>query len=962
MTQISGKIYQMTNDAKTENRFPRTVIEAVYGLSSYLQGQFSNLSTIYMPIEGISERKADQSFVFRQTPNTIHANTLQLERIKGKSLAWNQQFYNGDGGDGTSGWQTHANFTLSNVDGKLRVTEGATVPSSGQNILAQTSNVRTPKVVGHKYLLMFDYKVTTSQQAYRMAINFGGVNVGVVAEVNSYAKYSRIITPTGAYATFLVVASSDNTLGEGSYIDFDNIICIDLTLLYGSEISGLTDAQILAKYEAEFGDKYYPNSNGELICNDAKYLESVGFNQWDEEWEVGSISGTGVNQAATDQIRSKNYIPAIPNTTYYFKTVSGITIGDVFFYDINKNFIRGTYTKGNQTFTTPDNCYYIRFAPKANYGPVYNHDICINLSDPTKNGTYEPYWKRVLPVNCDSFKVKSHNIWDEEREGGSFTDGAPSTGPNSFRSKNYIQVFPNNEYSITKGGMNGTTYIEEYDSNKTFIQESSLNVETTKFTLTANTAYIKVAFYKSSSGWGTNIPNYDICINESSSFNGQYEPHGEITVNGLRGAGTAFDEKTATKYVKRVGSVDLGTLSWSYSSNTFASTSLMSLMAYPATSSENGNILCSKYLSHSYTGSSLLDKIIYTSWQTAGSKAIWVKDSAYTDAATFKAAMNGVYLDYELATPIEYELVEPMVTTMKVGITESRVSPNAYGLSTPFVADINYSVNPAANSSESAEYAPLAGRLLNTRKIWGQDFNGSQDVAGALSGVTNVNSLLYFDSANGRVGVGTSSPDKKLTVSGTLKVTDAVTLSSSLSVGTNAVVNGTMSVGTGNWTFILDSNNQSGLKIYGPNNAGYMLFNQSKLGINTTPTHNLHVIGDIYASSSIQSESYITAGLAAASSDARLKDNLKTISQETALSILSMLSGKEWDWNEKMESFYGQHGSGLVAQELQGVMPWAVLDLNGQLSLNYNTLWGIAIPVMQSHEERIKRLEERIGG
>lgn len=49
MSTITGKIYQQMNAAGTENRFPRTVVEAVLGLSSYLQGQFSSLSNLYVP-------------------------------------------------------------------------------------------------------------------------------------------------------------------------------------------------------------------------------------------------------------------------------------------------------------------------------------------------------------------------------------------------------------------------------------------------------------------------------------------------------------------------------------------------------------------------------------------------------------------------------------------------------------------------------------------------------------------------------------------------------------------------------------------------------------------------------------------------------------------------------------------------------------------------------------------------
>ena len=52
MSTITGKIYQQMNAAGTENRFPRTVVEAVLGLSSYLQQQFSSLSSIYLSLSG----------------------------------------------------------------------------------------------------------------------------------------------------------------------------------------------------------------------------------------------------------------------------------------------------------------------------------------------------------------------------------------------------------------------------------------------------------------------------------------------------------------------------------------------------------------------------------------------------------------------------------------------------------------------------------------------------------------------------------------------------------------------------------------------------------------------------------------------------------------------------------------------------------------------------------------------
>lgn len=46
------------------------------------------------------------------------------------------------------------------------------------------------------------------------------------------------------------------------------------------------------------------------------------------------------------------------------------------------------------------------------------------------------------------------------------------------------------------------------------------------------------------------------------------------------------------------------------------------------------------------------------------SNSIWIKDSLYTDKNTFKAAMNGVYLVYPLATPIVYNLSPVEIRTL----------------------------------------------------------------------------------------------------------------------------------------------------------------------------------------------------------------------------------------------------------------------------------------------------------
>jgi len=131
--------------------------------------------------------------------------------------------------------------------------------------------------------------------------------------------------------------------------------------------------------------------------------------------------------------------------------------------------------------------------------------------------------------------------------------------------------------------------------------------------------------------------------------------------------------------------------------------------------------------------------------------------------------------------------------------------------------------------------------------------------------------------------------------------------------------------------------------------TGYGYFDTLAVGADFRVDH-------VYANN-IEAIGYVVAGGSASSSDARLKKNIQAITEERAISLLMELRGVEWDWNEKKSCLEGRHGSGLIAQEAEEVMPWMVLDLNEELSITYNSLFGIFVPGFQSHETRIQKLE-----
>ena len=157
-----------------------------------------------------------------------------------------------------------------------------------------------------------------------------------------------------------------------------------------------------------------------------------------------------------------------------------------------------------------------------------------------------------------------------------------------------------------------------------------------------------------------------------------------IFPDGMKSAGTAYDEMTATKAIKRIGVVDLGTLNWTYNGGVFYTT-LSSL------GKKYDNLRCIPYSTNgaiSYTN--MPDKSIGST--SGGATTLYIKNSAYSDAATFKAAMNGVLLYYELATPEEYDLAKNLsIGEITVPATQKRLPEDTEAdVSAPMRADFVY--------------------------------------------------------------------------------------------------------------------------------------------------------------------------------------------------------------------------------------------------------------------------------
>jgi len=113
---------------------------------------------------------------------------------------------------------------------------------------------------------------------------------------------------------------------------------------------------------------------------------------------------------------------------------------------------------------------------------------------------------------------------------------------------------------------------------------------------------------------------------------------------------------------------------------------------------------------------------------------------------------------------------------------------------------------------------------------------------------------------------------------------------------------------------------------------------------------NLNVDGHIYARGAS------VAGATASASDIKFKDDLEPILPNKAIDILMELKPTGWTWNDK-SALEGKHSAGLIAQDVQKILPFAVMQIDDYMYLEYSVLHAYEIAGIQNHEQRISQLE-----
>jgi hypothetical protein len=274
--------------------------------------------------------------------------------------------------------------------------------------------------------------------------------------------------------------------------------------------------------------------------------------------------------------------------------------------------------------------------------------------------------------------------------------------------------------------------------------------------------------------------------------------------------------------------------------------------------------------------------------------------------------------------------------------------------------------------------AGTATTLQYTRKIAGQDFNGSQDVSFNSDAVSEGSTNQYFTTARARGAIATpsvaaASGGGNLTYSSSTGVLTFTPpnlsgyLTTSTASSTYAPLNGatftaTITVPTIDAQGALNSDSGA-VRWYIPGSSTNNIFKTYQRASDNTLITQYGAFGG--GSGSFANIFYLdssgnvtTSGNVTAYSDITLKDNIETI--PNALNKVTQVRGVTYtrrDLADKQTRY-----TGVIAQEIESVLPEAVMtDGDGIKSVAYGNVIGLLIESIKELNAKIEQLEKIVG-
>ena len=276
--------------------------------------------------------------------------------------------------------------------------------------------------------------------------------------------------------------------------------------------------------------------------------------------------------------------------------------------------------------------------------------------EPIQSGSGTPSPDNVRPISGRTEVVTSLSPYEQ-------TEKHTITGKNLYNApnnQNGVLVpchIENGQTVVASCGGSGAG-IRYYNANKTQIDYWTLTQQSDdryyrSFTASGGIEYVQ--FY------GADSTDYMVEIGTSTPS--PYEPYGTTHTTSLgRTVYGGEVEIVGGSLTDKMGMVDLGTLTWLYSDGLFRSQ--VPNFAEPSSYVERRKgFILSAYSADTQISISADAMTDGTALRLGG--LIYIKDTRFTDATSFKSAVSGVQLVYELATPQTYQLTPQEVEILK---------------------------------------------------------------------------------------------------------------------------------------------------------------------------------------------------------------------------------------------------------------------------------------------------------
>lgn len=317
-------------------------------------------------------------YVFRTSGGIadLGSGIAKIKSVKGNTKIFNQMIKNGDFSNGTNSWSVENGTIEITEQGRLKINSTRTTSGSYRPI----QTLATPLVIGRKYLLSVGYfkqsAAGNESPSFPLFYVFGGVNT--LFNNNTEEQRKKVIIQASVASTFLRI---DCYNWDNGYFEVDDIMLIDLTLMYGVG----NEPSTVAEFENDYPNAYYDYTLPLIKNVEVLGIETVGFNLF---------NGTYAKIVKNSLVSDNGYKIKGAFNKVYFNTIN----------ELNGDEIELTPDIESKVYPSEDGYLFLTES---------DNTSCISIVwSKWRDDDFEDYWKRYTEI--ESGKLNGiGDIYDE---------------------------------------------------------------------------------------------------------------------------------------------------------------------------------------------------------------------------------------------------------------------------------------------------------------------------------------------------------------------------------------------------------------------------------------------------------------------------------------------------------------------------------------------------------------------